>query len=188
MPAINIGDDAEASVESAYVPARDALDPPPGRLARPPARRRDAEASAVHTARQFGRAIIMPNLVPPVTTAAAAAAYRDRILAALPAGSNFTPLMTCYLTDGTDPAESARAARGRVCVGGQALSGACHHQLGAWRDRRAQDRAGAGGDGRRSACRCWSTARSPIPTVDIFDREAVFLDEVLAPLLAGCPG
>ena len=59
------------------------------------------------TARQFGRAIIMPNLVPPVTTVAEAIAYRDRILAAVPAGMDFTPLMTCYLTDNTDPDEVA---------------------------------------------------------------------------------
>ena len=60
------------------------------------------------TARQFARAIVMPNLVPPVTTIAAALAYRDRILAALPDGADFTPLMTCYLTDGADPEEIAR--------------------------------------------------------------------------------
>lgn len=60
---------------------------------------------AAYTARQFARAIVMPNLTPPVTTIAAASAYRDRILAALPDGLNFTPLMTCYLTDSTDPAE-----------------------------------------------------------------------------------
>ncbi|MEO8306197.1 MAG: dihydroorotase [Betaproteobacteria bacterium] len=61
------------------------------------------------TADVFGRAIIMPNLVPPVTTAEAAGAYRERILAALPAGSRFEPLMTLYLTDNTAPAEIARA-------------------------------------------------------------------------------
>src|SRR6186713_3277906 len=55
-----------------------------------------------HTARQFARAIVMPNLTPPVTTAVAAAAYRERIGAALPEGADFTPLMTCYLTDATD--------------------------------------------------------------------------------------
>src|SRR5258708_27646663 len=65
-------------------------------------------AVAPLTARQFGRAIVMPNLVPPVTTVAAAIAYRERILAALSAGVDFTPLMTCYLTDGTDPAEVVR--------------------------------------------------------------------------------
>ena len=57
------------------------------------------------TARQFGRAIVMPNLTPPVTTAALARAYRDRIMAAVPEGADFTPLMTAYLTDDTDPAD-----------------------------------------------------------------------------------
>src|SRR6201996_8219923 len=57
------------------------------------------------TAAQFARGIIMPNLVPPVTTVAAASAYRERILAARPAGSDFIPLMTCYLTDATSPDE-----------------------------------------------------------------------------------
>src|SRR5690606_39808718 len=60
-----------------------------------------------HTARQFARAIVMPNLAPPVTRAADAAAYRQRILAALPEGADFTPLMTCYLTDTTDAGDLA---------------------------------------------------------------------------------
>src|SRR5438067_12646160 len=60
------------------------------------------------TARQFARAIVMPNLVPPVADVAAAQAYRTRIIAALPVGADFTPLMTCYLTDTTDAAEVAR--------------------------------------------------------------------------------
>ncbi len=63
-----------------------------------------------YTARQFGRAIVMPNLSPPVTTAAMAAQYRDRIMAAVPKGTHFTPLMTCYLTDSTDPDDLARGA------------------------------------------------------------------------------
>ena len=65
------------------------------------------EAVVGYTARQFARAIVMPNLVTPVTKAAAAEAYRTRILAALPAGTDFTPLMTCYLTDAADPQEIA---------------------------------------------------------------------------------
>lgn len=65
-------------------------------------------AVATHTARQFARAIVMPNLAPPVTTAAAANAYRERILAALPPGTDFTPLMTAYLTDDISPAELER--------------------------------------------------------------------------------
>ena len=65
-------------------------------------------AVAGHTAGQFARAIVMPNLSPPVTDTASAAAYRERILAALPEGADFTPLMTCYLTDAADPEEVAR--------------------------------------------------------------------------------
>ncbi|MEO0642443.1 MAG: dihydroorotase [Pseudomonadota bacterium] len=63
-----------------------------------------------YTARQFARAIVMPNLTPPVTTTALAAAYRDRIRAAVPEGVSFEPLMTCYLTDATDPEDVARGA------------------------------------------------------------------------------
>ncbi len=62
-----------------------------------------------HSARDFARAIIMPNLVPPVVTGAQAAAYRDRIMAALPEDADFTPLMTLYLTEDTDPDDVARA-------------------------------------------------------------------------------
>ena len=106
------------------------------------------------TARQFARAIVMPNLVPPVTTIAGALAYRDRIIAALPAGVDFTPLMTCYLTDGTDPAEIARGYRGRRLRRGQALPGARDDQLGAWRHRSRPGRRRCSSAWRRSACRC----------------------------------
>eukprot|EP00825_Cyclidium_porcatum_P052228 TRINITY_DN982_c0_g1_i1.p2 TRINITY_DN982_c0_g1~~TRINITY_DN982_c0_g1_i1.p2 ORF type:complete len:259 (-),score=28.21 TRINITY_DN982_c0_g1_i1:59-835(-) len=74
---------------------------------------RDGEALAsvlAHTARQFGRAIVMPNLKPPVTTVEQAAAYRDRIVAALPAGASFEPLMTLYLTDNMPASEITKAA------------------------------------------------------------------------------
>ena len=64
-----------------------------------------------YTARQFARAIVMPNLAPPVTNVPAARAYRGRILAALPRASNFTPLVTCYMTDTTDPEEVAGGFR-----------------------------------------------------------------------------
>src|SRR3569623_2039278 len=70
------------------------------------------EAVAHHTARQFARAIVMPNLSPPVTTSAMAAAYRACILAALPPGNDFTPLMTLYLTDDIDPDEFVRGVGG----------------------------------------------------------------------------
>ena len=68
------------------------------------------------TARQFGRAIVMPNLKPPVTTTAMAQAYRERILAALPAGAQFEPLMTLYLTDNTPPDEIRRARKAASCT------------------------------------------------------------------------
>ncbi len=67
-----------------------------------------------HTARQFGRAIVMPNLKPPVTTTAMAQAYRDRILAALPTGMRFEPLMTLYLTDNTSADEIRRAVESGI--------------------------------------------------------------------------
>src|SRR5690606_21569404 len=79
---------------------------------------RDGAALATtvgHTARQFARAIVMPNLVPPVSATAAALAYRERIFSSLPAGSDFQPLMTLYLTDNTTPEEiSAAQASGAV--------------------------------------------------------------------------
>src|SRR5207248_10373205 len=71
------------------------------------------------TARQFARAIVMPNLLPPVTSAAAARAYFRRILGALPSGVDFTPLMTCYLTGETDPQQVARDYEERVFTAGK---------------------------------------------------------------------
>jgi dihydroorotase len=70
-----------------------------------------------YTARHFGRAILMPNLVPPVRTTQEAIAYRERVVAALPKGSRFTPLMTCYLTDDTDPNDVERGFRDGVVIG-----------------------------------------------------------------------
>lgn len=69
------------------------------------------DAVTPDTAADFGRALIMPNLVPPVVTGADAAAYRDRIMAAIPAGADFTPMMTLYLTEGTDPDDLVAAAK-----------------------------------------------------------------------------
>jgi dihydroorotase len=132
------------------------------------------------TARQFARAIVMPNLRPPVTTAAAAVAYRQRILAALPAGSGFTPLMTLYLTDNTPPEEITRAqAAGVVALklypaGATTNSDAgvtdlqkCHATL------EAMQRAGL---------LLLVHGEVTDPEVDIFDREAVFIDQVMLPL------
>src|SRR5947209_20345834 len=75
------------------------------------------KAVAPFTAKNFGRAILMPNLVPPVTTTKDAIAYRERVKAALPAGSRFKPLMTCYLTDSTDPNDVERGFKEGVFTG-----------------------------------------------------------------------
>ncbi len=138
------------------------------------------------TARRFARAIVMPNLKPPVTTVALATAYRQRILTALPAGMNFTPLMTLYLTDNTPPDEiSAAEASGFV----HAVK---YYPAGATTNSDA---------GVTDLNKCAATfARMeklgmPLlvhgevtdPAVDIFDREAVFIDTVLTPLLRDFP-
>ena len=103
------------------------------------------KAVAPYTARQFARAIVMPNLAPPITTVEAAHAYRDRIIAA--AGPGFTPLMTCYLTDDDRPGRDRARLRGRRVDRGQALSRRRHHQQRQRRHRHPQHLSGAGADG-----------------------------------------
>ena len=107
----------------------------------------DEMASVVGaTASQFARAIVMPNLKPPVVTTAQAMEYRDRIVAALPKGAKFEPLMTLYLTDNTTRGrDRARAEVGRG-EGGEVLPGRRHDQLRLGRDRHPQVRRGARGD------------------------------------------
>jgi dihydroorotase len=138
------------------------------------------------TARQFARAIVMPNLKPPVTTVAAAAAYRDRIVAALPAGMTFTPLMTLYLTDDTSPDEIRRAKESGF------IHGVKLYPAGATTNSAA---------GVTNLRNCWRTLETmqavgmPLlvhgevtdPAVDLFDRERVFIDEQLIPLRAAFP-
>jgi len=140
-----------------------------------------------YTARQFARAIVMPNLSPPVTTVAAAAAYRDRILAALPAGLDFTPLMTAYLTDGTDPDEIARGKAEGVFTAAKlypahATTGSAHGVTDVANIRRVLERMEAVG------LPLLVHGEVTSPDVDIFDREAVFIDRVLAPLVRDLPG
>jgi dihydroorotase len=139
------------------------------------------------TARRFARAIVMPNLKPPVTTVALAAAYRERILAALPAGMDFQPLMTLYLTDNMAPAE-IDAARASGFVHAVKL-----YPAGATTNSDA---------GVSDLKKCAATLARleklglPLlvhgevtdPAVDVFDREAVFIDTVLVPLLRDFPG
>ncbi len=138
------------------------------------------------TARDFGRAIIMPNLVPPVVTAADAAAYLDRIRAALPESSGFTPLMTLYLTETTDPDDVAAAhASGLVTAVKLYPAGATTNSQSGVRDiarvRPVLERMAEIG---LPLC---VHGEVTDPAVDIFDREAVFIDRVLDPLRRDIP-
>jgi dihydroorotase len=133
------------------------------------------------TARQFARAIVMPNLVPPVTDVAAARAYRERILAALPEGADFTPLMTCYLTDATDPAEVARGHAEGVFTAvklypAHATTHSAHGVTEMDRVMPVLERMAAIG------MPLLIHGEVTDPEIDIFDREAVFIDRVLDPL------
>jgi dihydroorotase len=139
-----------------------------------------------HTAAQFARAIVMPNLKPPVTTTELAGAYRERILAALPEGLSFEPLMTLYLTDNTPPDEIRRAKD----------SGFVHavklYPAGATTNSDA---------GVTDLRKCYKTlevmqevgmpflvhGEVTSPEIDLFDREAVFIDTVMKPLRADMP-
>ena len=138
------------------------------------------------SARHFGRAIIMPNLVPPVVTGDQAAAYRDRILAALPDGMTFEPLMTLYLTEGTDAADVAAAhASGLVKAVKLYPAGATTNSHGGVRDL---DRV-TGVLERMADIGLPLCVHGEVTThdVDIFDREAVFIDTVLDPLRRRIP-
>src|SRR5262245_46940403 len=110
--------------------------------------RDDAMLKAVlpFTAKHFGRAILMPNLVPPVVTTNDAVAYRGRVMAALPKGSTFKPLMTCYLTDDTDRRRTR--LQGGCIHRGEALPRPRHHLFGRGRYGPSQDHAGVGADGK----------------------------------------
>jgi dihydroorotase len=138
------------------------------------------------TARRFARAIVMPNLKPPVTTVVQAQAYRDRILAALPPGLDFTPLMTLYLTEATPPSEIERAVRSGF------VHAVKYYPVGATTHSEA---------GVRDLARCGEVLRAmedlglPLlvhgevtdPEVDVFDRERVFIERHLIPLVQRYP-
>jgi len=137
------------------------------------------------TARQFARAIIMPNLRPPITSTAAAMAYRDRIVAAVPPGLDFTPLMTLYLTDHLAVDEIARASEAGVVAAKLYPAGATTHSDAGVTDIRhtypvleAMQRAGL---------LLLVHGEVTDPAVDIFDREAVFIDRVMQPLRRDFP-
>lgn len=139
------------------------------------------------TAAVFARAIIMPNLTPPITTAAAAAAYRDRIIASLPQGSKFQPLMTCYLTDATDPEELRRGHAEGVWIAARlypagATTNADHGVTDLAHIHPALARM------ERIGMPLLIHGETTDPEVDIFDREAVFVEKILPPLLNAHPG
>jgi dihydroorotase len=130
-----------------------------------------------YTARQFGRAIVMPNLGPPVTTAALAEAYRERILRALGPGLAFEPLMTCYLTDTTDPADVERGFAGKVFTAcklypAHATTNSAHGVTDAAKIYPVLERMQAIG------MPLLVHGEVTDPAVDIFDREAVFIERV----------
>jgi len=139
------------------------------------------------TARVFGRAVVMPNLAPPITTVAAAAAYRERIAAALPPESRFAPLMTLYLTEVTSADEIARARASGFIIGAK------YYPAGATTNSES---------GVTNPSRAWPALSAmekhglPLlvhgevtdPDVDVFDREQVFVDRVLARIVRDFPG
>ncbi|MBC7476949.1 MAG: dihydroorotase [Pseudorhodobacter sp.] len=139
------------------------------------------------TTRHFARAVIMPNLVPPVVTFADARAYHTRILAALPPNAAFQPLMTLYLTEGTDPADvAAAAASGLVRSVKLYPAGATTNSASGVRDfTRVQAVLEKMAEIGLPLCLHGEVTN---PDVDIFDREAVFIDRILAPLRARVPG
>ena len=144
-------------------------------------------AVAPESARHFARAIVMPNLVPPVVTGDQAAAYRDRILAALPEGAAFTPLMTLYLTEDTDPDDLAAAhSSGLVTAVKLYPAGATTNSASGVRDfdkvRPVLEKMAEIG------CPLCVHGEVTDAEIDIFDREAVFIDRVLDPIRRTTPG
>jgi dihydroorotase len=143
-------------------------------------------AVAPWTARQFARAIVMPNLSPPVTTIAAANAYRERILAAV-AGAAFTPLVTCYLTDGADPRELADGfASGAFAAAklypAHATTNSAHGVTAIANIRPALEAM------QRIGMPLLVHGEVTDPDIDVFDREKMFIERVFAPLLGDFPG
>lgn len=139
-----------------------------------------------YTARQFARAIVMPNLSPPMTDVAGVSAYKDRIMAALPEGLDFTPLMTCYLTDGTDPDEIRRGHAAGVFTAAKlypahATTNSAHGVTSV--------------DNIRAVLDAMQDIGMPLLVhgevtdheVDIFDREAVFIDRTMTALIRDYP-
>ena len=140
-----------------------------------------------YTARQFARVIVMPNLTPPVTDTASARAYRERILAAVPEGLDFTPLMTCYLTDGTDPDDLARGAAEGVFTAAKlypanATTNSAHGVTDIAKIYPVLERMQADGI---VLCVHGEVTESHI---DVFDREAEFIRRHLSQIVRDFPG
>ena len=144
------------------------------------------DAVTPDTAMHFGRALIMPNLVPPVVSGSDASAYRDRIMAACPDGASFTPMMTLYLTEGTDAADLVAAARDGIITAVKLYpAGATTNSASGVRDI----------DSVMPVLEVMAEAGVPLcvhgevtdSDIDIFDREAVFIDLVLDPLRRRLP-
>ena len=129
-----------------------------------PARRRDdALRSSARRARTFARAVVMPNLMPPVTTVAAAAAYRDRILLRCLPASTFAPLMTLYLTDTHGRGAKLPARASGFVIGAKYYPAGRDHPFGFRRHRPGRRVCRRSRRWRSMACRCWCTARLPTP-------------------------
>lgn len=139
-----------------------------------------------HTAARFARAVVMPNLSPPVTTTAAALAYRERIIAALPAGARFEPLMTLYLTDNT-PAAEIRRARDSGCIVGVKLypAGATTNSDSGVTDLARCSAALAAIEETGLVLQVHGEVTDA--AVDVFDRERIFIERVLAPVVDRYP-
>ena len=143
------------------------------------------QSVAPYTAQQFARAIVMPNLRPPITTAAQAVAYRERILAAVPVGSDFQPLMTLYLTDNTAPAELAAAkAAGVVALKLYPAGATTNSDAGVTDIRKCYATLEAM---QRAGLLLLVHGEVTDPAIDVFDREAVFIDRVMTPLRKDFP-
>lgn len=142
---------------------------------------------AGYTARQFARAIVMPNLSPPVTTMAAAEAYRARILAAVPEGLDFTPLMTCYLTDAADACEIVGGFEQGVFTAcklypAHATTNSAHGVTDIFKLRPVLEAM------QKAGMPLLIHGEVTDATVDIFDREAVFIERTLSQLVQEFPG
>lgn len=138
-----------------------------------------------HTAASFGRAVLMPNLKPPVTTPAHAQAYRDRVMAAVPPGDRFEPLMTLYLTDRTAPADIVRAREVGIVACKLYPAGATTNSDAGVTDLPGLDPVFEAMSEQGILLLVHGEVTDP--ATDIFDREHAFLDEVLAPLVQRHP-